>query len=699
MSSLRRQQQQQQQQPPAFTATVWRPFQTLGAAASLLLSPLSFCDTRPQRLSTLSNLAPELIKEHRVKLYDSVNQGRHSPHSPRSPSSQKPRRHATREPKRPSSSPSSSFHHPNDISHSQSADLSSTDTLTDPHKTSHSHSEISLFTSFKATVACVATRSDDEDLQDKSNRKKSGRRRGKLADLLFGPSGGNRASGKNVKKTGRENPALGLAELEAQLLQSKQSLLKACKRNIVKKEQAERDLREVDSLILELTTKREIILSKLAALEEEHESLAESLEQVEFKLSSCVQNDEPFPTERTILSAFEQFEEPVDSPGKCLKVLYGHENVVTCLDFESADGYLVSGSTDWLVRVWDLASEEMVVTLEGHNAPVRCIQLTDQQIVSGSNDGTIRVWDLSRLQPSCSVGDMLSPTALRRPSLSDSHSSPILRCGSHSPSCSSSCSESSSSTLHTNEPAEESEASTSVEPEVEVPCLSVLTGHEAAITCLYREDNTLVTGSADKTMRQWDLTTGQCVLKLDVLWSMSSSDYATPTSTRSTGISSSSPSGDEYGTGGFVGAVQFWGHALASGTVDGAVRMWDLRTGQAHRTLKGHVGGVTSLGFDAMHVVSGGLDRTVRIWDLRTGGTIEVLHYGDAVSSVSFDSERIVAAAGDECVHVYSRARFHQVELQGTRGGQGGHEVQSVRYRGKRIVSGSRDGVVRIWGL
>jgi len=27
----------------------------------------------------------------------------------------------------------------------------------------------------------------------------------------------------------------------------------------------------------------------------------------------------------------------------------------------------------------------------------------------------------------------------------------------------------------------------------------------------------------------------------------------------------------------FVGAVQFWGHALVSGSGDGAVRMWDSR--------------------------------------------------------------------------------------------------------------------------
>lgn len=65
----------------------------------------------------------------------------------------------------------------------------------------------------------------------------------------------------------------------------------------------------------------------------------------------------------------------------------------------------------------------------------------------------------------------------------------------------------------------------------------------------------------------------------------------------------------------FIGAVQSWEYALVSGSGDGAVRMWDMRTGQAHRTLLGHTSPVTCLQFDEIHVVSGSLDKSVRVRD------------------------------------------------------------------------------------
>jgi mitochondrial division protein 1 len=45
-----------------------------------------------------------------------------------------------------------------------------------------------------------------------------------------------------------------------------------------------------------------------------------------------------------------------------------------------------------------------------------------------------------------------------------------------------------------------------------------LEAHVAEVTALHLRGDTLVSGSADKTLRQWDLVKGRCVQTLDVLW-------------------------------------------------------------------------------------------------------------------------------------------------------------------------------------
>ena len=47
--------------------------------------------------------------------------------------------------------------------------------------------------------------------------------------------------------------------------------------------------------------------------------------------------------------------------------------------------------------------------------------------------------------------------------------------------------------------------------------------------------------------------------------------------------------GGADGHGAAVTCLQFWNWALASGSSDSTVKMWDLRTGACHRTLSGHV--------------------------------------------------------------------------------------------------------------
>src|SRR5262249_14894284 len=106
------------------------------------------------------------------------------------------------------------------------------------------------------------------------------------------------------------------------------------------------------------------------------------------------------------------------------------------------------------------------------------------------------------------------------------------------------------------------------------------------------------------------------------------------------------------GHSGSVMAVAFApdGKILASGSRDGTVRLWDVKTGDLRRTLGVHTGDVYAVAFapDGRLLATGGGDRTVRLWDVRTARVIRMLEgHGDIIRSVAFaPDQRTLASAG-----------------------------------------------------
>jgi WD40 repeat protein len=60
------------------------------------------------------------------------------------------------------------------------------------------------------------------------------------------------------------------------------------------------------------------------------------------------------------------------------------------------------------------------------------------------------------------------------------------------------------------------------------------------------------------------------------------------------------------------------GRALASGSQDKTVKLWDVASGQQGRTLKGHADSVRSVAFspDGSVLASGSEDKTVNLWNV-----------------------------------------------------------------------------------
>ena len=73
--------------------------------------------------------------------------------------------------------------------------------------------------------------------------------------------------------------------------------------------------------------------------------------------------------------------------------LTGHTDDVHCIKFVKKERLILSGSQDKSVRLWDMNNGQCIRILTGHEGTVWCLDINKYRIVAGGRYGEIRVWN------------------------------------------------------------------------------------------------------------------------------------------------------------------------------------------------------------------------------------------------------------------------------------------------------------------
>lgn len=142
------------------------------------------------------------------------------------------------------------------------------------------------------------------------------------------------------------------------------------------------------------------------------------------------------------------------------------------------------------------------------------------------------------------------------------------------------------------------------------------------------------------------------------------------------------------------------GEVLASGSNDHTVKLWNVSSGRELFTLSGHSNPVEVLAFspDDRWLVSGSNDTTIKIWDVTTGREAQTLKgHIAAITALAFspDGKTLASGSADNAIKFWNTLTWNESRTLNKHSKR--ITTLSFSPSGKHLVSGSADGTIIIW--